>query len=44
MELHEEKVAREAIAKYKKEQFRFWKDIILVGIAVGSLVINVFMS
>lgn len=34
MELQDEKLQREAIERYKRERFLFWKDVALVACAV----------
>lgn len=34
MELDRDKVRREAIEKYRKERFAFWKDVVLMLCAV----------
>ncbi len=41
MELRDEKLQREAIEKYKKERFAFWKDVALITISALSSVISV---
>lgn len=41
VELRDEKLQREAIEKYKKERFAFWKDVALVTVSVLSAVISV---
>lgn len=41
MELRNEKLQREAVEKYKKERFAFWKDIALVSCAVVGGILGV---
>ena len=41
MELRDEKLQREAVAKYKKDRFIFWKDVALVAFAAASVVVSV---
>lgn len=41
MELRDEKLQREAIEKYKKERFAFWKDVALLTVSALSAVISV---
>lgn len=41
MELRDEKLQREAVAKYKKDRFIFWKDVALVAFAAVSVVVSV---
>ncbi len=41
MELCDEKLQREAIERYKKERFAFWKDVALVAVSALSAVISV---
>lgn len=38
MELQDERLQREAIERYKRERFLFWKDVALVaGAVIGGL-------
>lgn len=41
MELRDEKLQREAVEKYKKDRFLFWKDVALVAFAAASVVVSV---
>ena len=41
MELRDEKLQREAVEKYKRDRFLFWKDVALVAFAAASAVVSV---
>lgn len=41
MELRDEKLQREAVEKYKRECFLFWKDIAFLVCSVVGVVISV---
>lgn len=41
MELRDEKLQKEAVAKYKRDRFLFWKDVALVTFAAASVVVSV---
>lgn len=41
MELRDEKLQREAVEKYKRERFLFWKDVALMACSAVGVVISV---